>query len=70
MEMMLAWTLIKIWLGVFLAIIVSQLVLLLLNTLKTMHFKWIIRFLEIGKWIMIGLALLWVNAVQNSSWYV
>lgn len=65
-----AWLFLRIFLIIFLFILFSELGLMILNFLPTINFKWSLRFLKLGKFIMIGIFVLFYNIVKNESWFV
>jgi len=52
------WLIIQIWLVGLIVILVSIITLSILNLLPSIHFKWSLRFLYLGKLIMLGLGYL------------
>ena len=64
MTLLMWWEIIRIWLLCFVIILLSEMVLLILNCLQTVNFKWSLRFLFAAKLIMLGIGYLIYKGVQ------
>ena len=59
----------QIWIFVFLAMLIIELVLTILNILPTINFKWSLRFLTMGKIWALGVLVLIYHLLQGEAWF-
>jgi hypothetical protein len=69
MSVVEAWLFLQIFMIGFIVILLSEVALMIMNLLPSINFKWSLRFLKLGRWIMIGIFFLFFHLIQNESWY-